>query len=90
MSELTLLEALTQLQSLAVIAAPEAWDKVLSELDRRGKVIVKAEALVNKMDVVHKDSGYRGTWEIAYAHGHRYTGPQYDVELAALTEALGK
>ncbi len=47
-----------------------------------------AQALVDKLEAVHADPQYISVWQLNYIHGGRYTGPQYDKELAALKVVL--
>ncbi len=49
---------------------------------------VAAQALVDKLQEIHQDEGYKGIWTVAAAHGICYDGPTYGPELEALTEAL--
>jgi hypothetical protein len=49
-----------------------------------------AQALVDKLDVVHCDSRYIVVWALAKSHLGEYSGPRYTDELAALKKALKK
>lgn len=55
---------------------------------RERKLEAVLKALVNKIDAVHDHSEYRYIWEFAFAHGHKYTGPQYTDELDAARELM--
>jgi len=44
--------------------------------------------LVKKLDEINDNKEYRCVWDLAFAHGHSYTGPQYDKELDAARNLL--
>ena len=46
------------------------------------------DALVQKLDKINSHSSYRYIWDLAFAHGHKYDGPQYDKELDAARNLL--
>jgi hypothetical protein len=45
-------------------------------------------ALVLKLDIVENSPEYRGVWDLYYAHGGVYKGPQYTMELAEARKLL--
>jgi hypothetical protein len=47
-----------------------------------------AQALSDRLEVVHNDDSYRAVWSLSHAHCGGYTGPRYDTELAELRRAL--
>ena len=53
-----------------------------------GRIETLAQALVDKLDVVHASPDMQAVWVLQYVHGGRYTGPNYANELAALRAAL--
>ena len=56
-----------------------------AKLDRMRKAL---EALVNKLDLVHKDHSYMAVWQMAAVHGCVYDGPTYADELTDARLAL--
>lgn len=56
--------------------------------DQQGELREAAQALSDKLDVIHNDPRYQGIWSLAMIHGTRYTGPNYEAELKALRAAL--
>ena len=52
------------------------------------KAVLKA--LVDRLDYIFASGEYRSVWDLAHAHGHRYTGPQLTYELQAAKRLLGQ
>jgi len=51
-------------------------------------LINAARQLTNKLDEITQSEEYQGVFTLAFAHGIKYTGPQYDKDLQALKDAL--
>lgn len=47
-----------------------------------------ARKLVEKLELIHKDSKFQSVWIINQMHAGPYTGPTYENELAELKKAL--
>ena len=47
-----------------------------------------AQAMLDKLNVIHADERYQGVWLLAHNHGQPYGGPNYLAELTALQAAL--
>lgn len=50
----------------------------------------KANALVQKLVLIHEDPRYLGVWQLYMIHGGVYEGPTYTQELAELAEVLSR
>ena len=55
---------------------------------RVARVEMAGRTLLSKMDEVHDDPRQKSVWLMAKIHGNEYDGPSYEVELAALRQAL--
>jgi hypothetical protein len=49
-----------------------------------------AQRLMDKMGAIHNNPSYKAVWDLFYAHGHTYTGPDYVDELKALRDSLAR
>lgn len=47
-----------------------------------------AEALVNKLELIHEDPKFQSVWIMAHNRGCPYDGPTYEKELNDLKTAL--
>jgi hypothetical protein len=65
-----------------LISQIKEWQDKFTKADmERNELKIALAALVKKIDEINNDSSYRTVWELAFSHGHRYDGPQYDKEL---------
>lgn len=58
--------------------------------DTSRDVVDAAARLVAKLEAIHADARYSGVWALAQLHHGPYTGPTYEAELSALTDALSR
>ena len=52
------------------------------------KLVRLARALSDKLRAIKENESYQAVWDLAYAHGQNYTGPNFKEELAAVDAAL--
>ena len=58
------------------------------EIERLDIVEQRARALLARLDEISAHPSYRSQVDIAYVHGHRYTGPSFDVVANELRQVL--
>jgi len=51
-------------------------------------LVEAAKDLLNKMDLIEADEGFKSVWSLAMIHGQPYTGPTYEMELQELRDSL--
>lgn len=56
----------------------------------KDELVNKLTQLVNKLEVIHKDSRYTSVWTNYHIHGGRYDGPTYVEELEEAKSVLAK
>ena len=54
------------------------------------QVVDAAQKLINKLGEIHRNPSYGAVWDLFYAHGHKYNGPDYVNELKELNELLDR
>jgi hypothetical protein len=71
-----------------IAAMREAATEIESLRSENARLRKAAQALSDRLEVVHNDDSYRAVWSLSHAHCGGYTGPRYDTELAELRRAL--
>ncbi len=67
----------------------ESLEHECDRLIAANKAVVKAaQAMKDKLEKIHDDSGFNAVWTMALIHGMEYKGPTYQHEFAALCKAL--
>ena len=54
------------------------------------QVVDAAQKLADKLGEIHRNPSYEAVWDLFYAHGHKYNGPDYKNELKELQELLNR
>lgn len=66
----------------------QARNEILHLFDELMEAKKKAAALLARLDEISVHPSYRAQVDIAYAHGHRYTGPDFRGVADELRQAL--
>ena len=60
----------------------------ISELEQAGRMREALTALVAKIEAIEADPSFNGLFTLGFAHGAKYTGPDWEAELKAARAAL--